>query len=157
MMTTKETNASKVWHERVAPGSVLRESLIRQFCHAVMPLAFGERAGGHHTALTDGEAASIAESAEAQFRNGGYALTQEHTDKGLEWTRRNRKLAEQAGITQQMTDGFLYYRWVGTNAIYGAWRSTYLAIWEINYLDEDGVRQTHEYWWGAWQSSGRGY
>ena len=158
-MTTdiKETKASKVWHERVAPGSVLRESLILQFCHAVMPLAFGEPAGGHHTALTEGEAASIAEAAEWMFRMGGYTLTVEHTKKGLDWLQNNRRLAYKADITDQMIDGFLYFRWVGTHGVYGGWRTSWLPIWEINYLDEDGDRKTHEYWWGAWQSTGGSY
>jgi hypothetical protein len=103
-----------------------------------------------------GEAASVAESAEAQFRMGGYALTDEHTEKGLKWLQNNRKLAYQANITDQMIDGFQYFRWVGTYGVYSAWRTTYLPIWEINYLDENGEPETHEYWWGAWQSSSPG-
>ena len=160
---TKETRASKVWHKRVQ-GTVIREGLIRQFCHAVMPLAMGYPAGGHHTALTVGEAASIAEQAEATFRmvNGGYQLTDEHTEKGLGWTRRNPRLAERAGITQQMLDGFMYYRWVGTvdqgaSSAYWGWRPVFLPVWEINYRDENGEHQQHDYWWGAWQSTGGSY
>lgn len=147
MTKSTETQISKTWWKRIQQD-VIPEGQILQFCNAIMPLALGDRVGGKASNMTEPEAADIANQAEAQFRNGGFMLEERHTVKGYEWLKANGK---RAGIPADVIDGFLYFRWVGTNKLGSGWQTKYLPVWEVTYM-ADGEKRHFEYSWEPYQA-----
>ncbi len=141
----------KLWHKRLTKGDMLTRGQIIQFKNAIATGAKGFRIGGHNNNLTETECARLMDTFYDRCREidgGGFKLTQEHTDFGLEWLRKDVKRAESIGVTTDMLDTFEEFRFVGARIVhindwgYSTTVPIYRVLFERGYID---------YSWSPWQ------
>jgi hypothetical protein len=107
----------KLWNKRL-DGGVLTRGQITQFCNAIAAGYHGYYIGGHKTNLTPEECRLLGDKFRARVQAyGGYRLTPDHTEFGIEWLRRYPKRAESVGVTANTVAGFLGFRMVGWRVV----------------------------------------
>lgn len=155
-------NIYKKWVSRLATGT-LTHSEVRQWSQAVVPIALGLPQRGRDTNLRQDEAADLLHRIEYI---GGVGLTDEHTEKGLQWLRRyaNKTLAadhlpHDGQIPPDSWDHFVRFWYEGQAVL--EWRTTpygqtflttAVPVWAIHFDDRPTIR----YYTAAWQSSASG-
>lgn len=139
----------KLWEKRLRESDTLTRGQIRQFCNAVAAGAYGFIIGGHRTNLTPNECAQLMDTFAEKGR--GYALTKEHTKFGLEWLKADEKRALSLGITPNMVDTFIEFRFVDVRIedIRDSWvgsRANILPVYR--FVSRAGIV---DYYWSPWQ------
>jgi hypothetical protein len=107
------------WLERVT-GPVMTEGHIRQFRHAIVPLAHDYPAGGQQLTMTYDEASDIVEAFKARVRvDGGPLVTEEQAEKGRRWLTGQQRRLGLPDVDYGNIDRFrfeaVHIDWEGTN------------------------------------------
>lgn len=146
---TMRGSSYRLWHKRLQ-GDTLTKGQITQFCNSIAAGYHGYYIGGHPTNLTPEDCRDLGDQFRTRVRAyGGYKLTPEHTQFGIDWLRKDPKRALSVGVTSDMLDTFQEFQFMG---------------WEIAHINAFGVRANitpiyrviaedgeTDYSWSPWQ------
>lgn len=143
-------SSHKLWTKRLTEGDLLTRGQIGQYCHAIAAGANGYIIGGARTNLTTDECLDLSVLFLRRVQaNGGFRLTREQTEFGIDWLDKDRKRALSVGITSDVIDNFREFRFVGTRLVnftpYG--RATFVPIYRVLF----GATGHVDYSWSPWQ------
>ena len=151
----KRSSSFKLWDKRLRTEDVLTRGQITQFCNAIAAGAYGFVIRGYKTNLTSEECVTLLDTFDEKTE--GYELTTEHTQFGLEWLRAIPNRAESVGVTKEILETFIEFRFIDVqiDQIRDSWMGrTYANLLPVyRVMSEVG---SIDYFWSPWQRGAYG-